>query len=47
MLTITHHGGKYSYYKCKKAHHYGSDACPQKGIRVEKVEPLVCDTESG
>jgi site-specific DNA recombinase len=41
MLTTTHHGGKYAYYKCKRAHAYGSDACPQKSIRVEKAEPLV------
>jgi len=47
MLTWTAHGGKYSYkysyYRCNKAYHYGSDACPQKAIRVEHVEPLVWD----
>jgi site-specific DNA recombinase len=47
MMTTTHHSAKYSYYKCKRAHHYGSDACPQKSIRVEKVEPLVWDFVSG
>jgi site-specific DNA recombinase len=43
MMTSIAHGGKYSYYKCKRSHHYGPDACPQKGIRIEKVEPLVWD----
>lgn len=33
----------YFYYRCKKAAHYGREACSQRNIRVEKVEPLVWD----
>jgi site-specific DNA recombinase len=43
MQTWTAHGGKYSYYRCKRATRNGSDACPQKAVRVERVEPLVWD----
>ena len=35
--------GPYFYYRCKKAAAYGQEACSQKNIRVEKVEPLVWD----
>jgi site-specific DNA recombinase len=33
----------YHYYRCKKEAHYGRDACPQRTIRIERVEPLVRD----
>src|SRR5215211_1859961 len=31
----------YHYYRCKRATAYGPDACPQRMIRIEGVEPLV------
>src|SRR5215212_6321143 len=33
----------YHYYRCKRATAYGPDACPQRMIRIEGVEPLVRD----
>lgn len=33
----------YHYYRCKREAAYGRDACPQRTIRVERVEPLVRD----
>jgi hypothetical protein len=50
MLTHTSHAKTvrpYHYYRCKRETAYGPDACPQKGIRVERVEPLVWDFVSG
>src|SRR5215217_2406806 len=33
----------YHYYRCKRASAYGPDACPQRMIRIEQVEPLLRD----
>lgn len=33
--------GPYFYYRCKRAAAYGREACSQRSIRVEKVEPPV------
>jgi hypothetical protein len=45
MITNTsHHKGKaYHYYRCKRASAYGPDACPQRMIRLDRVEPLLRD----
>ena len=45
MITNTsHHKGEaYHYYRCKRASAYGPDACPQRMIRIDRVEPLVRD----
>ena len=45
MITNTsHHKGKtYHYYRCKRASAYGPDACPQRMIRIDRVEPLLRD----
>ncbi len=47
MLTHTTHPnsrtGPYHYYRCKRETAYGPDACAQKMVRIEKVEPLVSD----
>lgn len=37
----------YCYYRCRKVSDYGPQAYSQKGIRVDKVEPLVGDFVSG
>jgi site-specific DNA recombinase len=37
----------YYYYRCRRVIDYGPQACSQKGIRVEKVEPLVWDLVFG
>ncbi len=39
--------GPYHYYRCKRETAYGPDACPQKMLRIEKVEPPVWDFVSG
>ena len=43
MITNTNHhkGEAYHYYRCKRASAYGPDACPQRMIRIDRVEPLV------
>src|SRR5215217_3246497 len=45
MITNTsHHKSEaYHYYRCKRASAYGPDACPQRMIRIDRVEPLVRD----
>jgi site-specific DNA recombinase len=45
MITNTsyHKGEAYHYYRCKRASAYGPDACPQRMIRIEQVEPLLRD----
>jgi DNA repair ATPase RecN len=45
MITNTsHHKGEaYHYYGCKRASAYGPDACPQRMIRIDRVEPLLRD----
>jgi len=45
MITNTsrHKGEAYHYYRCKRASAYGPDACPQRMIRIDRVEPLVRD----
>jgi site-specific DNA recombinase len=45
MITNTsHHKGEaYHYYRCKRASAYGPDACPQRMIRIDRVEPLLRD----
>src|SRR5215208_3709402 len=45
MITNTSHykGKAYHYYRCKRASAYGPDACPQRMIRIEQVEPLLRD----
>lgn len=35
------------YYRCKREAAYGKDACAQRSVRIEKVEPLVWDFVSG
>jgi site-specific DNA recombinase len=44
MFTRTTHTTRtqrYHYYRCNREAAYGPDACSQKSIRVEKIEPLV------
>jgi flagellar motility protein MotE (MotC chaperone) len=43
MITNTsrYKDNAYHYYRCKREAAYGSDACPQRTIRIERVEPLV------
>jgi hypothetical protein len=43
MITNTsrYKGSAYHYYRCKREAAYGRDACPQRTIRIERVEPLV------
>ena len=43
MITNTsrYKGQAYHYYRCKRASAYGPDACPQRMIRIDRVEPLV------
>jgi site-specific DNA recombinase len=36
-------GKAYHYYRCKRASAYGPDACPQRMIRIDWVEPLLRD----
>src|SRR5215208_2693799 len=45
MITNTsrHKGEAYHYYRCKRASAYGPDACPQRMIRIDRVEPLLRD----
>jgi DNA repair ATPase RecN len=45
MITNTsrYKGKTYHYYRCKRASAYGPDACPQRMIRIEQVEPLLRD----
>jgi site-specific DNA recombinase len=45
MITNTsHHKGEaYHYYRCKRASAYGPDACSQRMIRIDRVEPLLRD----
>jgi site-specific DNA recombinase len=45
MITNTSHykNKAYHYYRCKRASAYGPDACPQRMIRIEQVEPLLRD----
>ena len=45
MITNTsrYNGKAYHYYRCKRASAYGPDACPQRMIRIEQVEPLLRD----
>ena len=45
MITNTsrYKDNAYHYYRCKRASAYGPDACPQRMIRIEQVEPLVRD----
>ncbi len=45
MITNTsrYKDSAYHYYRCKREAHYGPDACPQRSIRIERVEPLVRD----
>jgi hypothetical protein len=45
MITNTsrYNGQAYHYYRCKRASAYGPDACPQRMIRIEQVEPLLRD----
>src|SRR5215203_99841 len=49
MITNTsrHKGEAYHYYRCKRASAYGPDACPQRMIRIDRVEPLVRDLVFG
>src|SRR5919112_1212222 len=43
MITNTsrYKDSAYHYYRCKREAAYGRDACPQRTIRIERVEPLV------
>jgi site-specific DNA recombinase len=43
MITNTsrYKNSTYHYYRCKRATAYGPDACPQRMIRIERVEPLM------
>jgi len=45
MITNTsrYKDNAYHYYRCKRSTAYGPDACPQRMIRIERVEPLVRD----
>jgi len=45
MITNTsrYKDNAYHYYRCKRASAYGPDACPQRMIRIEQVEPLLRD----
>jgi hypothetical protein len=45
MITNTsrHKGEAYHYYRCKRASAYGPDACPQRMIRIDRVEPVLRD----
>jgi site-specific DNA recombinase len=45
MITNTsrYKDSAYHYYRCKREAAYGRDACPQRTIRIERVEPLVCE----
>jgi site-specific DNA recombinase len=45
MITNTsrYNGKAYHYYRCKRASAYGPDACPQRMIKIEQVEPLLRD----
>src|SRR5829696_1072250 len=45
MITNTsrYKGKAYHYYRCKRASAYGPNACPQRMIRIEQVEPLLRD----
>jgi site-specific DNA recombinase len=45
MITNTsrYKGKTYHYYRCKRASAYGPDACPQRMIRIDRVEPLLRD----
>jgi hypothetical protein len=50
MFTRTTHTTRtqrYHYYRCNREAAYGPDACSQKSIRVEKIEPLVWGFVSG
>src|SRR5215203_2646455 len=43
MITNTsrYKDSAYHYYRCKREAAYGRDACPQRTIRIERLEPLV------
>jgi len=43
MITNTsrYKNSAYHYYRCKREAAYGRDACPQRTVRIERVEPLV------
>src|SRR5215208_6010163 len=43
MITNTsyHKREAYHYYRSKRASAYGPDACPQRMIRIDRVEPLL------
>jgi DNA repair ATPase RecN len=45
MITNTsrYKGKAYHYYRCKRASAYGPNACPQRMIRIEQIEPLLRD----
>jgi hypothetical protein len=45
MITNTsrYKGKAFHYYRCKRASAYGPDACPQRMIRIDRVEPLLRD----
>ena len=49
ILNTSRAGGRepYFYYRCKREAAYGRDACSQRSIRVERVEPPVWDFVSG
>src|SRR5919107_94525 len=45
MITNTsrYKDSAYHYYRCKRASAYGPDACPQRMIRIDRVEPVLRD----
>ena len=45
--TSRYKGNAYHYYRCKREAAYGRDACSQRSVRIEKVEPLVWEFISG
>jgi site-specific DNA recombinase len=47
LNTSRHKGNAYHYYRCKREAAYGRDACAQRSIRIEKVEPPVWELVSG
>lgn len=49
ILNTSRAGGRepYYYYRCKREAAYGRDACSQRSVRIEMVEPLVWAFISG
>ena len=47
LNTSRYKGNAYYYYRCKREAAYGKYACPQRSVRIEKVEPLVWGFVSG